>query len=164
MARAKSSRTRAPKRSRESPGLPHGKICYIEIPAFDVAKSARFYTGVFGWKTRLRGDGATAFDDATGYVSGAFVRLRRPSRRPGALVYIAVDDVVKSAKAVVQHGGKIVQPIGVDAPEITARFADPAGNVFGLYQDPTPEAVEAMMRRLRRGGGGGSGARRRPAP
>jgi uncharacterized protein len=26
------------------------------------------------------------------------------------------------------------QPIGVDAPEITARFRDPAANVIGLYQ------------------------------
>jgi hypothetical protein len=32
--------------------------------------------------------------------------------------------------------GKIVQPIGVDAHEITARFSDPAGNIFGLYQEP----------------------------
>jgi len=141
------ARGRGKKRSRSS-GLPHGKICYIEIPAFDVAKSARFYTGVFGWKMRTRGDGATAFDDATGNVSGAFVRLRRPSRRPGALVYVAVADVSKSVKSVAQHGGKIVQPIGVDAPEITARFADPAGNVLGLYQDPTPRAVAAMLRRL----------------
>jgi predicted enzyme related to lactoylglutathione lyase len=136
MARAKSSRKPARKKSQASPGLPHGKICYIEIPAFHVEKSARFYTGVFGWKMRVRGDGATAFDDATGYVSGAFVRRRRPSRRPGALVYIAVDDVAKSVKTVVRHGGKIVQPIGLDAPEITARFADPAGNVFALYQQP----------------------------
>jgi hypothetical protein len=30
-----------------------------------------------------------------------------------------------------------VQPIGMDAPEITARFSDPAGNVLGLYQEPT---------------------------
>jgi predicted enzyme related to lactoylglutathione lyase len=141
MPRAKSSR-------KNSSGLPHGKICYIEIPSFNVAKSARFYTGVFGWKTRTRGDGATAFDDATGNVSGAFVRLRRPSRRPGALVYVSVTDVSKSAKAVVQYGGRIVQPIGADAPEITARFADPTGNVFGLYQDPTPKAVASMMRRL----------------
>jgi len=28
-----------------------------------------------------------------------------------------------------------VQPIGADAPEITARFSDPAGNVLGLYQE-----------------------------
>jgi hypothetical protein len=37
--------------------------------------------------------------------------------------------------AVVANGGTIVQPIGGDAPEITARFADPAGNVLGLYQE-----------------------------
>ncbi len=34
------------------------------------------------------------------------------------------------------NGGKIVQPIGMDSPEITARFSDPAGNVLGLYQQP----------------------------
>lgn len=131
---------------RKASKLPHGKICYIEIPAADVARSARFYRGVFGWKTRLRGDGATAFDDATGYVSGAWVK-RSASSKVGSLVYISVDDVETSAKAVVRHGGKIVQPIGVDAPEITARFLDPAGNVFALYQHPTPEAVAAILRR-----------------
>jgi len=30
----------------------------------------------------------------------------------------------------------VVQAIGADAPEITARFRDPAGNVLGLYQQP----------------------------
>ena len=34
------------------------------------------------------------------------------------------------------NGGEIVQPIGADAPEITARFRDPSGNVLGLYQEP----------------------------
>ena len=28
------------------------------------------------------------------------------------------------------------QPIGRDAPAITARFRDPGGNVIGLYQQP----------------------------
>ena len=32
--------------------------------------------------------------------------------------------------------GEIVQPIGADAPEITARFHDTGGNVIGLYQQP----------------------------
>jgi predicted enzyme related to lactoylglutathione lyase len=39
-------------------------------------------------------------------------------------------------EVVVANGGEIVQPIGADAPEITARFRDPAGNVIGLYQQP----------------------------
>jgi len=36
--------------------------------------------------------------------------------------------------------GKIVQPISVNAPEMTARFRDPGGNVIGLYQDPSRTA------------------------
>ena len=35
----------------------------------------------------------------------------------------------------VANGGEIVQPIGADAPEITARFRDPAGNLLGLFQE-----------------------------
>ena len=32
-------------------------------------------------------------------------------------------------------GSEIVQAVGADAPEITARFRDPAGNVLGLYEE-----------------------------
>jgi predicted enzyme related to lactoylglutathione lyase len=45
-----------------------------------------------------------------------------------------VDSVAATLDAVVVNGGEIVQPIGGDAPEITARFRDPAGNVIGLFQ------------------------------
>ena len=54
------------------PTLANGKICYIEMPATDIARSADFYKRVFGWNIRKRGDGATAFDDAVGQVSGAW--------------------------------------------------------------------------------------------
>jgi uncharacterized protein len=119
-----------------SPGRTNGKICYIEVPATDVQSSAAFYEAVFGWRMRTRGDGATAFDDSTGEVSGAFVLGRPPASDPGVLVYVMVDDCAAAAQAVVASGGEIVQPIGADAPEITARFRDPGGNVVGLYQEP----------------------------
>jgi uncharacterized protein len=118
------------------PTLGNGKICYLEIPALDVAVSSAFYTQVFGWKMRTRGDGATAFDDVVGEVSGAFVTGRPASGSPGLLVYIMVDSVEQTCAKVEAGGGEIVQPIGADAPEITARFRDPAGNVLGLYQEP----------------------------
>jgi predicted enzyme related to lactoylglutathione lyase len=51
-----------------------------------------------------------------------------------------VDSVSATVAAVIAHGGELVQPIGADAPEITARFRDPAGNVIGLYQEPTVAA------------------------
>jgi predicted enzyme related to lactoylglutathione lyase len=116
------------------PTLGNGKICYLEIPAIDVARSAEFYHGVFGWELRERGDGSIAFDDGPKEVSGTWVRGRPPASQPGLLVYIMVDSVAAAVDAVVKSGGEIVQPIGVDAPEITARFRDPAGNVFGLYE------------------------------
>ncbi len=119
-----------------SPTLANGKICYIEMPAKDIARSAEFYKRVFGWKIRKRGDGHTAFDDTTGELSGTWILGRPPASTPGLLMYVMVDSVAATADLVVANGGEIVQPIGADAPEITARFRDPGGNVIGLYQQP----------------------------
>jgi predicted enzyme related to lactoylglutathione lyase len=113
----------------------HGKICYIEMPASDPARSAKFYREVFGWTVRLRGDGATAFDDTTGQVSGAFVE-GRPPQTPGFMVYIMVDDAVATINKLHAIGAEIVQPIGGDPGETTARFRDPGGNIIGIYQEP----------------------------
>jgi predicted enzyme related to lactoylglutathione lyase len=117
------------------PTLGNGKICYIEIPATDIARSAEFYRRCFGWDIRKRGDGATAFDDGVGQVSGTWVPGRPPMSQPGLMVYIMVDSVEETIQKIVAAGGELVQPIGGDAPEITARFRDPGGNVIGLYQE-----------------------------
>jgi uncharacterized protein len=118
-----------------SPTRANGKICYVEIPASDVERSARFYASVFGWELRRRGSGHVAFDDTTGEVSGTWVIGRHSAPAPGLLIYIMVDDMAATLEAVVAQGGEIVQPVGADAPEVTARFRDPAGNVVGLYQE-----------------------------
>ena len=119
-----------------APTLGNGKICYLEIPTTDIARSVTFYQSVFKWQIRQRGDGSTAFDDGAGEVSGAWVTGRSPSTSPGLLLYIMVDSISKTIDTIVANGGRIVQPLGVDAPELTARFADPDGNVLGLYQEP----------------------------
>jgi len=118
------------------PTLSTGKICYIEIPAVDVLLSASFYKKVFGWNIRERKNGQIAFDDSVNEVSGTWIPGRLPSAEPGVMIYIMVDSVVSTMKTIVLQGGKIVQDIGADEPEITARFSDPAGNIFGLYQEP----------------------------
>jgi len=119
-----------------APTPKNGKICYLEIPANDVRVSANFYAKVFGWRLRQRDEGHTAFDDATGEVSGTWVVGRAAQAAPGILIYIMVDSVAATVEAALAHGGELVQPIGADAPEVTARFRDPAGNVLGLYQEP----------------------------
>src|SRR5262244_1950441 len=72
--------------------MPHGKICYLEIPANRAEDSAHFYSEIFDWKVRERGDGNLAFDD-TGGVSGTWVKEsdRTPDER--TRTYIMVDDI-----------------------------------------------------------------------
>ena len=116
------------------PTFGNGKICYIEIPALDVSVSSQFYADVFGWQVRGRGDGSVGFDDGVGEVSGTWVLGHAPANSRSLMVHIMVDDMNATIASVVSHGGEIVQPVGKDAPEITAHFKDPAGNVLGLYQ------------------------------
>lgn len=119
------------------PDYANGKICYIEMPATDVARSSAFYGKIFGWNIRERGDGSVSFDDTVGAVSGMWVLGRPPAAQPGFVISIMVTSVAATLDAIVANGGEIVRPIGADAPEITAWFRDPAGNVVGLYQEHT---------------------------
>src|SRR5579862_5402161 len=91
----------------------NGKICYVEFPAKDIAVSSEFYRKVFGWSLRTRGDGAVAFDDGVGQVSGTWVLGRPPAGAPGSMLYIMVDDAAKTVDVITTNGGKIVQEIGV---------------------------------------------------
>src|SRR5215469_4465628 len=99
---------------------------------------------------------ATATEEccpAIGTLAGHFTRRLSPSPMPGKRIQqqraylplkrssrarnsIVVDSVAATLEEVVANGGEIAQPIGADAPEITARFRAPSGNVLGLYQEP----------------------------
>lgn len=117
------------------PTLGNGKICYVVIPALDITRSAAFYERVFGWEIRTRGDGTTAFNDGVGQVSGTWVTGKAPATDPTVMVYIMVTDAQATLEQIVANGGEVVQPVGADHPEITATFRDPAGNLFGIYQE-----------------------------
>ena len=119
--------------------MPHGKICYLEIPADTAEASAAFYSQIFGWKVRPRGDGELAFDDGGG-VSGTWVKAsdRTPDER--TRTYIMVDDIADALKAIEAAGGRVLTPrteIGQGMGSFAA-FADPVGNEFGLYEEPRP--------------------------
>jgi len=117
------------------PTLGNGKICYIELPSRDIDESSSFYQKVFHWKVRRRGDGSVAFDDGVGEVSGTWRKDRKPATEVGLLVHIMVNDIEVTIQKIINEGGTIVQPVGMDAPEITAWFRDLSGNVLGLYQE-----------------------------
>lgn len=117
--------------------MPHGKICYLEIPANAAEDSANFYSRLFGWKVRKRGDGELAFDD-TGGVSGTWVKDsdRTPDER--TRIYILVDAIADTLTQIEAAGGRVLTPrteIGQGLGAF-AVFADPVGNAFGLYEEP----------------------------
>jgi predicted enzyme related to lactoylglutathione lyase len=118
------------------PHYGNGKICYLELPSRDIEESSSFYQAVFDWKIRRRGDGSVSFDDGVNEVSGTWRSDRKPTSEIGTLVHIMVDDIEITMKKIVERGGTIVRPLGLDAPEITAWFQDLTGNILGLYQEP----------------------------
>jgi predicted enzyme related to lactoylglutathione lyase len=67
------------------PTFANGKICYLEMPATDIGRSADFYKRTLGWNIRKRGDGSISFDDTVGEVSGIWILGRPPASTPGLL-------------------------------------------------------------------------------
>jgi uncharacterized protein len=113
-----------------------GEVRYMQIPAEDPERSAAFYAAVFGWEIRRRGDGAIAFDDGSGHVSGMWVTGHPPAAEPGLIVWIRVDKVEDALAAVEAQGGEIVMPLTPQKPvEAIATFRDPAGNVLGVFHE-----------------------------
>src|SRR5882762_1568708 len=115
--------------------MPHGKICYLEMPAKDARKSADFYSKIFGWKVRTRGDGELAFDDSTENVSGVWIPEESTGGDEAMMTYIMVDSIADALKKIVTAGGKTLKPftpIGGGGNGF-AIFKDPAGNTIGLY-------------------------------
>lgn len=126
------------------PTFGHGKICYIEIPSIDIDRSVAFYNKVFKWQIRKHDDGSMAFDDGVGEVSGTWVTGKEPSTETGMLIHIMVFDMTRTLELIIDNGGKITRPAGFQAPEVTAHFSDPAGNIFGLYQHHLKEEASTI--------------------
>ncbi len=116
--------------------MARGEVRYLQIPADDPERSAAFYEAVFGWEIRRRGDGAIAFDDTSGHVSGMWVTGHPPAVEPGLIVWIRVEAVGDALAAIEAHGGETVMPPTPQKPvEAIATFRDPAGNVLGVFHE-----------------------------
>jgi len=117
--------------------MPHGKIFYLEIPAKTAEASAEFYSRIFGWKVRQRGDGELAFD-VPGGVSGTWVKEadRTPDER--TRIDIMVDVIADTLKQIEGVGVRVLTPPTETGPGMGAfaAFVDPVGNEFGLYEEP----------------------------
>lgn len=114
-----------------------GAITYLHIPAQDVREAARFYRDVFGWTINNPDSDRPSFDDPGGRLSGAWMSDQVPSREPGLLPYIYVDQMDESVRRILDHGGQIVTEPHPTGGLTVATFRDLAGNVIVLWHDTT---------------------------
>jgi uncharacterized protein len=116
----------------------NGAVSYLHIPATDPGRSARFYEAAFGWAARDHDGDRPSFDDASGYLSGAWVANRSVATGDaGPLPYIYVDRIDDAVERVRRAGGEVVTSPYPEGNLLVAVVRDPAGNAIGLWQEVT---------------------------
>jgi uncharacterized protein len=112
----------------------HGQISYVQLPALDLAESTTFYTDVFRWAFVL--DYPGSFDSPGGLI-GALHTDHPVATSGGPVLWLFVDDINQTLRLISSSGGRTVAPVSVEGPRLQATFADPAGNVLGVWQENT---------------------------
>jgi PhnB protein len=107
----------------------HGQLVYLQLPATDIAASARFYERVLGW--RVGADGSDSGFEAPGLI-GQWITDRPPAPDAGPVMWIHVDDVARTLTAAEGAGAALRQEPTPDGPRLLASFSDPAGNLVGI--------------------------------
>ena len=108
-------------------------LIHFEVAGKDPKKLQDFFGGLFGWQINADNPMNYGMVNLNEAVAGGIGPA--PEGQPGhAMFYVGVDDVEAALQKVESLGGKrIFGPMEVpDGPTI-AHFADPEGNVVGLF-------------------------------
>ena len=115
-------------------GLVHGQVCYLQLPAANRERAAKFYEAVFGWQI-----GAHYPDFEAPSLIGQWVEGRPAARDAGPMIWIHVTDMAGTLERVTANGGGILEPPAPDGPTRTlATIIDPEGNPIGLAGHAPP--------------------------
>lgn len=113
------------------------RIVHFELPATDDSRATAFYQQVFGWQTQHFMDGyhlTTTGTEGTPGINGAIMKRKHPQQP--VTVIIGVDNVDEYLAAALANGGTLALPkMAVPGVGYSAYFADPEGNIMGLWQD-----------------------------
>jgi len=105
-------------------------VVHFEIGCRDRAKTARFFTDLFGW--RIQDGPAAAIDTASTHGIPGHITSLGHEPEHYTMFYVEVDDVQAYLDKAVSLGGKIVVP-PVKIPTGTfAWLSDLEGNTIGL--------------------------------
>ncbi len=112
-------------------------VTWFEINSSNPARLHEFYSQAFGWKMQpVAGmDSATVDTDSPAGIAGSIGKAEGPNQ---VTFYIEADDLQSHLDRVESLGGKTVLPV-TEIPDVVifAQFADPDGNVVGLFRSPS---------------------------
>jgi len=115
----------------------YGEICYVEIPAPNLAKAKQFFGTLFRWRISDSTLGETEYAMFQAADLSGGLDPRKEVSDKGVLLYLRVEDIPAKLKEIEKAGGQVVmsktQVIeGSDAYGFMAVFRDPNGNRLGL--------------------------------
>jgi predicted enzyme related to lactoylglutathione lyase len=118
-------------------------IVHIEFRSSDFARTAAFYEQLFDWRTQQNASASyMKFDGADG-PSGGWVRSDLV-QAPGPVPYLVVDDLASKMAEVEKAGGRVlVGSMPFAGGGEVGLFADPDGNVVGLWMRKRSDAPAA---------------------
>lgn len=110
------------------------RLNYLEIPAADAQRAARFYGAVLGWKIEVRPGGDPRFQDDGAQLIGRWIIGRPSAKDSGIVPYFTVDSVAEAAARAPDHGGEVIDAPFREGDLLVSRLRDPEGNVIGIWQ------------------------------
>src|SRR5689334_9076595 len=111
-------------------------IDYVEIAVDDLARAKAFYGTALGWSFNEYGDDYAGIKDPADpdHEFGGLNPVPSPSRGRGVLALVRTADADQALANVLAAGGRIETPMHAYPGGRRFMFADPWGNVLGVYE------------------------------
>lgn len=123
-------------------------VSHFEIPARDLERAARFYREVFGWTVdpvpwqggpyyKVRGSAALPSGEGRGKtgIDGGLMPREEGGDQPLLVIHVDGETLEAWLARIAEAGGEVDQPASrIGDMGFFARFRDPEGNRFGLWQ------------------------------
>jgi predicted enzyme related to lactoylglutathione lyase len=111
-------------------------IDYVEFAVDDLEQAKAFYANALGWAFNDYGGEYVGIKDPSDpdREFGGLNPVTPPSRGQGVLALARTDDADAALASVLAAGGRIVVELSEYPGGRRFQFADPWGNVLGVYQ------------------------------
>jgi predicted enzyme related to lactoylglutathione lyase len=114
------------------------EIVHIEFRSGNFARTSEFYAKVFDWKMEQNASASYMKLSGANAPSGGWVRADLV-QSPGPVAYLPVDDLDATLDEVERAGGRVlVRSLPFAGGGEIGLFADPDGNVLGLWKRKEP--------------------------